>query len=249
MSFKELCGYGMPISTMFTNGILKADESGTTMIQAPDNAMYNGTSFKTLVAFGLVTEQTTPRIILAGRWYESSEDKDGIVTRYQRDTSKDGTSGDESFPLAWKSLDDVEGASEVIFSNVERPVVGFDEETSESLMHGIPSFGVFRGNGKHKELNIEVYGANSITESEADEIMDFSYLTAPNLTSSVFTQISTGDPSLEDYVEGNNTLRGSTILSCWAQAIDTSSPSVIDSGTFLVLCKKGESFILYYAEF
>lgn len=56
LSFKELCGYGMPISTMFTNGILKADESGTTKIQAPDNAMYNGTSFKTLVAFGLVTE-------------------------------------------------------------------------------------------------------------------------------------------------------------------------------------------------
>lgn len=133
MSFKELCGYGMPISTMFTNGILRADESGATKIQAPDNAMYNGTSFKTLVAFGLVTDSgtSTPRFL-------------AIVNRFnQVDIVERDPSGDEEgteFPYYWTRNGD-------IYTNTESPEIdptGTDLNQTDSRK---PIIGYPKGDG------------------------------------------------------------------------------------------------------
>lgn len=140
LSFKELCGYGMPISTMFTNGILKADDSGSTKIQAPDNAMYNGTSFKTLVAFGLVTEGGigNPNAI-------SVVDADGVVVIATR--NKGGDASGDLYPYFWGTMI----GEEELWTNTESPIVDPDGSSGQ-MEEGLPILGWLKGNGSVYEI-------------------------------------------------------------------------------------------------
>lgn len=52
LTFSEIRNLGCPISTLIMNGSILPNDSGKRLVLVGENADYNGTSFKTLLAFG-----------------------------------------------------------------------------------------------------------------------------------------------------------------------------------------------------
>lgn len=224
MSFKELCGYGMPISTMFTNGILKADESGTTKIQAPDNAMYNGTSFKTLVAFGLVTEGGVSKpnalAIVGG---------DRAVMCVLRDASDDYPGS--PFPYYWKSAVDYE-----VYSNTESPEVDSTGELRQ-LSTREPILGWLKGDGS-------VYEMTSSTDVPSADMKDNDCVAYNNRE---YWKVDfNSNPLLVQFVRSSG-LDPNMVVSMWIYEYRLINGS-IDTLSSLVLYREGDTLAIEFLE-